>query len=419
MSAVRFLCSAPQWNLSGVNTFMANLFRELAACGCEGEIILTETEGQEPPFPLPAGIPIHELPPTKWGENRRRQEMLRKLLIARSPCVYLPNYDFNHLPVIEVLPQEVRVVLIVHSDEDVYYTAVDKYGHAANAIVAVSQTIETRLREAHPHWNEKIFRIPYGVPVPEADENLKPLSSKIMMQEDAKVHGRAANGAEILHVVYSGRFSQHQKRIFDLAEIILTCRKRQLPVRFSLAGSGLDEVELRARLQPAVEDGTAEFAGLLAPTEMNAHFAQADVVILTSEYEGLPLTLLEAMSRHCIPVVTRISSGITELIRDGENGRIAEIGDVDTFAEILAELADNKQKATGMGASAARSIRNGAYNIAYTAEEYLRLVSHSNASLQSCVRRTGVPDVPVHYSWSYRLGKRVRAIAPFSLSSSR
>jgi hypothetical protein len=44
------------------------------------------------------------------------------------------------------------------------------------------------------------------------------------------------------------------------------------------------------------------------------------VFVLLSEYEGLPVALLEAMSSGLVPVCTRVRSGITEVVRDGVNG---------------------------------------------------------------------------------------------------
>lgn len=58
------------------------------------------------------------------------------------------------------------------------------------------------------------------------------------------------------------------------------------------------------------------------------YLALADYFILSSIYEGLPLTLLEAMSMGVIPVCTP-AGGIKDVIRDGENGFLAKSFDVD------------------------------------------------------------------------------------------
>lgn len=398
MDAARFICSSPQWDLSGVNTFTGNLFRQFARRGLNTEIILTEATGQSTPYPLPGGVAVTKLPPTRWGAIRQRHNLLYQNLVSRAPCVYLPNYDFNHVPIIEILPPEVKVVLTAHSDEGDYYSMISRFGKAANAIVAVSQTIESNLRDRHPEWNAKIIRIPYGVPVPE--------------NTGSGVQGRTE---EPLRVVYSGRLTQHQKRIFDLVEVILLCRSRGLPIRFSIAGSGSDQNEVRRRLEPAIGDGTVIMEGLLGSSEMNRLLDQSDVVILTSDYEGLPLILLESMARHCVPVVSRIASGISEVIREGETGNTIRIGDIESFASALARLADDRAELRRMAGQAAEVIRSGRFNIEQSADAYEKLARPDGVGASGAMRRSGRSEVPIHYSWSFRLRKRSRAMLPFSL----
>ena len=50
-----------------------------------------------------------------------------------------------------------------------------------------------------------------------------------------------------------------------------------------------------------------------------------------SDYEGLPVALLEAMGNGLAPVVSRIASGNTELIKNEENGYLVEVGDIEGF----------------------------------------------------------------------------------------
>lgn len=68
------------------------------------------------------------------------------------------------------------------------------------------------------------------------------------------------------------------------------------------------------------------------------YLACADYFILSSGYEGLPLTLLEAMSMGCIPVCTP-AGGIKNVIRNGENGFLAKgLESADLYASIKEAL---------------------------------------------------------------------------------
>jgi glycosyltransferase involved in cell wall biosynthesis len=71
-----------------------------------------------------------------------------------------------------------------------------------------------------------------------------------------------------------------------------------------------------------------------------------DFFVLLSDFEGLPLSLVEAMARGCVPVVPEIPSGIPELIDSGEDGLIVAGRDYDEWAKQLTELwRDGRQHA--------------------------------------------------------------------------
>ncbi len=66
----------------------------------------------------------------------------------------------------------------------------------------------------------------------------------------------------------------------------------------------------------------------------------ADAVVLASEYEGFPLTAIEAQANG-IPVVSTPVSGIKELIQDGVNGYIFPFGNWKMLGQVLCRIADN------------------------------------------------------------------------------
>lgn len=72
------------------------------------------------------------------------------------------------------------------------------------------------------------------------------------------------------------------------------------------------------------------------------YLAQADYFILSSIYEGLPLTLLEAMSMGVIPVCTP-AGGIKDVIRDGDNGFLAKGFDTESLYDAVEKSIKNKK----------------------------------------------------------------------------
>ena len=86
--------------------------------------------------------------------------------------------------------------------------------------------------------------------------------------------------------------------------------------------------------------------------EMPELYAAADVLLLPSEADPLPMTIMEAMAAG-VPVVAARSGGIPEMVEHGRSGLLAQPGDVDGFAAALREVITQPQLGTTL-ADAAR-----------------------------------------------------------------
>jgi len=75
--------------------------------------------------------------------------------------------------------------------------------------------------------------------------------------------------------------------------------------------------------------------------ELMKEYSSNDVLILPSFSEGLPQVILEAMARGVIVVATRVG-GLTNLIKDGENGFLFEAGDKKGLLKIIREIQTNE-----------------------------------------------------------------------------
>ncbi|MCL4237375.1 MAG: glycosyltransferase [Anaerolineae bacterium] len=92
-----------------------------------------------------------------------------------------------------------------------------------------------------------------------------------------------------------------------------------------------------------------EFLG--AQCDMAPIYQQADMLVLTSDYEGTPNVVLEAMACG-LPVVTTRAGAVPGLIEDGETGYVTELGDVDAIARAIVDLALHPDKRKQMGKEA-------------------------------------------------------------------
>ena len=139
-------------------------------------------------------------------------------------------------------------------------------------------------------------------------------------------------------------YKRHDRFLRALAEVVT----RVPEARAVLVGEGPERPRLEAM---AVGLGLGErvrFAG--ARADVRPFLAEARVVALTSDHEGLPNALLEAMASGR-PVVATHVGGVPELVRDGFDGLLAD-PDPASVARALIALLGSPGEAERMGASA-------------------------------------------------------------------
>jgi glycosyltransferase involved in cell wall biosynthesis len=96
------------------------------------------------------------------------------------------------------------------------------------------------------------------------------------------------------------------------------------------------------------------FLGVKPAAEVLAIASDHDVFVLPTRWEGVPVAVLEAMSVGLVPVVSRIDSGVAEILIDGETGLMPPVGDVAAFADAIDALDRDRGTLEAMGAAASR-----------------------------------------------------------------
>ena len=114
-----------------------------------------------------------------------------------------------------------------------------------------------------------------------------------------------------------------------------------------LPGDGeIDEV--KALIEQRGLQEVIEVPGWVSGAAQDALWNRTDVYTLPSYNEGLPGSVLEAMSAG-LPCVSTPVGGIPEAVRDGETGYLVEPGDVDGLAQALATLVADETLRLRMG----------------------------------------------------------------------
>jgi glycosyltransferase involved in cell wall biosynthesis len=139
------------------------------------------------------------------------------------------------------------------------------------------------------------------------------------------------------------------------------------PWQLDLVGDGGLHDELAALASRLGVADRVTFHGFRRDIE--ALMANCDALVMPSLHEGLPYTLLEAMSLG-LPVIASNVGGLAEVLRHEETGLLVPVGDVRALAAALARLADAAELRATLGDAAAREQRR-AYALVAMGEGYL------------------------------------------------
>jgi len=144
-----------------------------------------------------------------------------------------------------------------------------------------------------------------------------------------------------------------QKNFSLFVRVAAKVLKRHPEAVFLLAGEGPEEGLLRRLAQDSGLGEKLRFCGYVPDTRQV--YLSADVLLMPSLFEGLPMTLLEAMAMR-VPVVASALDGIAEVVEDGRDGFLVRSGDQEGFCERVCQLIKNPALAAGIGASASQKI---------------------------------------------------------------
>ncbi|MGD1916503.1 MAG: glycosyltransferase [Phycisphaerales bacterium] len=245
---------------------------------------------------------------------------------ARSPTIVLPTLEANCFATVAALASthadRMRVIGWHHSDNAFNTALLSTYEPMLTAMVGVSRHITDDLASALPWRADDIHHITCGVNVFPSLPQRQPGPIRLL---------------------YAGRLEHEQKRIGVLLELARLLHDRGIDHELRFVGGGPAEVELVDAIR------SLPHATRMPPSsqaEMRDYLAWADALLLSSHYEGLSLSMLEAMAAGVVPIVTHVRSGATEAIENGEQGLLIDPqGDdrqvAERYADAIADLDDS------------------------------------------------------------------------------
>ncbi len=209
---------------------------------------------------------------------------------------------------------------------------------------------------------------------------IAPSARPVVVPNYVRVPERPARGAgQPVTLLFLGLLGR-RKGIFDLLEAFARARALHPDMRLVIGGNGEVEAATRRARELGLDDAV-RFEGWVGPARKAELLDAADIYVLPSYNEGLPMSVLEAMA-YGLPVITTDVGGLPELVTDGVHGRMIRPGDVAALTAAILELGHDHNTRRRMG-GAGRVRVQGEYSreavLPHLAEIYARAASVSHA----------------------------------------
>lgn len=152
---------------------------------------------------------------------------------------------------------------------------------------------------------------------------------------------------------YIGRITatKGMSELYDACKIL---QEKKLPFELNIAGIEGDNEHYIDQFRTLL-GANFHYSGIVSGNEKREFFRSIDVFVLPSYFEGLPMSLLEAMSYGAVSVVTAVGS-IPNVIKDGVNGILIKDHEVEPIVESVVKIANDANLRDSISDAARKTI---------------------------------------------------------------
>jgi glycosyltransferase involved in cell wall biosynthesis len=214
-------------------------------------------------------------------------------------------------------------IAVVHGELDLYDRLVQHYAPHVSAFVGVSHRVTRRIRNLLGHDRIPTVTIPCGIRLP-------------------SMHRRVHAPSAPIRLAWVGRMQEEAKRISDLPKIAACLRERGVPFAMDIMGDGDQRQTLTEDIFRRQLTDVVRLRPWGTPAEVQSLLSDADLLLLPSNREGMPITVMEALGLGCGVVASRVSG-----VEDYEHHLLAAdcfwvhaVGDVSAAATAVQRAAE-------------------------------------------------------------------------------
>jgi glycosyltransferase involved in cell wall biosynthesis len=209
-------------------------------------------------------------------------------------------------------------------------------GHRTDRVIALSETLRSELLARDIAPEKRIAVVPLGLDLERFARGDRAAARRVL--------GLAPQAG---HVVWLGRLAPI-KRVDRLIQAFGGVHRRLPEAHLTIVGDGALRPALEAQVRAAGLTEAVTFAGWSSDTP--TWYAAADVVVLTSDSEGTPLSVIEAAAAGR-PVVSTDVGGVRDVLTEGVSGYLVPVDDMAGLTERIVTLLRDPARAATFGAA--------------------------------------------------------------------
>ena len=252
--------------------------------------------------------PLYFDPKSNWHFSFK--QFAKQLSVRPGILVSNDQYDLIMLQAFNI-PR--KIVQLVHDYYNLQLSI--KFNRVIDIFIAHNMDIFNKLNSEFPERSMDIFYRPYGIPV----------------YSDIPIKKREN---DILRLIYIGRHDK-SKGVYSLYEINKLLKEKNIEVGWTILGKGPETEHLKKQWE---YESNIDFYLAKDEKDVLAYASKNDILVFPTSFEGSPVALLEAMSMGCVSIVTNLSGGISETIKDGVNGFKCTLGKIQEFSDSIEKL---------------------------------------------------------------------------------
>lgn len=332
-------CHCSLYNPGGMERVLLNKVAWLSAAGHDVSVVTTDQQERAPFYRFPDGVhltdlgvnysldndkPLRERIPSYLRKRRLHRRRLTDLLMAERPDITVSLYP-SESSFIPNIADGSRKVLELHFNR--FFRL--QYGRGG-----LTGLIDRRRSRRDVSIARRFDSF---VVLTDEDKNYWGRMPNITVIPNAALPMPLQSDCSARRVIAVGRldFQKGFDRLIDAWELVKADPASE-GWRLDIFGQGEWRDMLQARI---AEKGLADSTAVNAPTgDIAAEYAGSSILAMTSNYEGFPMVMIEAMSAG-LPVVTfDYKCGPRDIITDCTDGVIVPNGDIRGFADALLRL---------------------------------------------------------------------------------